>query len=294
MATWNELIHEIANATNEYDLVRRKYLKELADYRKRNVIAYYSSFLHKRHIDTAINDLDIQAFMATIHKLDRKQGLDLLLHTPGGMIAATEALVNYISKMFNNDIEVFVPQIAMSAGTMIACSARKIYMGKHSSLGPIDPQIGDIAAKGVLEEFKTAKKEIAQDQGSYLVWKTLLERYRPSFIDSCQRAIEWSKSTTSKWLKEVMFEGDENADKKSESVVSFLSSPDEHFAHERHISLDDCMSSDLKIVQLEDDQDLQNIVLTIHHAFMHSLQQTNAAKIVENHLGIAHITYVSR
>lgn len=292
MATWNELINEIASASTQFDQVRRKYLFDLSSYRKRNVIAYYSSFLHKTNIDTSINDLDMQAFMATIHNLDRNIGLDLILHTPGGGIAATEAIVNYIRKMFNNDVEIIVPQIAMSAGTMIACSGNKIFMGKHSSLGPIDPQLGGIAAKGVLEEFEKAKKEISIDQGSFLVWKILLEKYHPSFIDLCQKSITWSEKTTTGWLESGMFKGDTEANKKAAQIVEYLSSKGDHFVHERHINIEECISAGLKICRLEENQDLQNLVLTVHHSFMHTLQKTNAAKIVENQNGIALISAI--
>jgi len=186
MATWSEVIQEIQTAPNQFDTVRTDYLKRLAEYRGRNIVGYYSSFLHKNEIDTSITDLDMQSFMATVHGLQRTEGLDLVLHTPGGGIAATEAITEYLKKMFEGDIEVFVPQIAMSAGTMMACAGNWIYMGKHSSLGPIDPQINGIAAKGVLEEFARAKDEIARDQGTYLVWKALLEKYPPSFYRRMQ------------------------------------------------------------------------------------------------------------
>jgi len=292
MATWNELLNEISNATNQYDFVRRKYLNGLAEYRGRNVIAYYSSFLHKRNVDTSINDLDMQAFMATIHSLDRSKGLDLILHTPGGGIAATEAIVNYLRTMFDGDIEAFVPQIAMSAGTMIACAANAIFMGKHSSLGPIDPQLGGIAAKGVIEEFNRAKKEIASDQGSFLVWKTLLEKYHPSFIDQCQKSIDWSEKTTKSWLASGMFKSLGNAEEKAQQIVDFLSSRHDHFVHERHINIEECITSGLKVKRLEEDGELQNHVLTVHHAYMHTLQSSNAAKIVENQKGVALITAI--
>jgi hypothetical protein len=55
-----------------------------------------------------------------------------------------------------DNIRAIVPQIAMSAGTMIACSCREIVMGKHSSLGPVDPAFNGIPAIGVLEEIKKA------------------------------------------------------------------------------------------------------------------------------------------
>ncbi|WP_337461520.1 hypothetical protein [Jutongia sp.] len=77
--------------------------------------------------------------MTCIHGMDCSKGLDLVLHTPGDSPAAAEAIVNYLRAKFGNDIRVIVPQLAMSAGTMIACSAKQIIMGKQSSLGPIDP-----------------------------------------------------------------------------------------------------------------------------------------------------------
>ena len=65
--------------------------------------------------------------------------LDLIVHSPGGSAEVTEALVSYIRTKFA-DVRVIVPQAAMSAATMLACSANTIMMGKHSFLGPIDPQ----------------------------------------------------------------------------------------------------------------------------------------------------------
>ena len=83
--------------------------------------------------------------MNAVYGLDRSKGLDLILHTPGGDLAATESIVTYLKKMFNNDIRAIIPQISMSAGTMIAMSCKEIIMGEQSSLGPIDPQMGGVA-----------------------------------------------------------------------------------------------------------------------------------------------------
>ena len=77
--------------------------------------------------------------MSVIHGLDKSKGLDLFLHTPGGDVGATESLIDYLHDSFGGDIRAIIPQIAMSGGTMIACSCKEIIMGKQSSLGPIDP-----------------------------------------------------------------------------------------------------------------------------------------------------------
>ncbi len=88
--------------------------------------------------------------------MDRSKGLDLLLHTPGGDIAATESIVDYLNQIFGNDVRAIIPQISMSAGTMIALSSKQIMMGKQSNLGPIDPQMGGLACQAILDEFKKA------------------------------------------------------------------------------------------------------------------------------------------
>jgi ClpP class serine protease len=94
----------------------------------------------KRRARSEVNDADKNGLMTVVHQLDRSKGLDLLLHTPGGETAATESFVDYLRSIFGKDIRAFIPQLALSAGTMIACACKEIYMGKQSSLGPVDPQ----------------------------------------------------------------------------------------------------------------------------------------------------------
>ena len=91
--------------------------------RGRNVICYYSSWLQKpNRDDTGINDLDMNGFMNAVKDMDRSKGLDLVLHTPGGAVAATESVISYLHGCFGRDMVAFVPQLAMSGGTMMACA----------------------------------------------------------------------------------------------------------------------------------------------------------------------------
>lgn len=86
--------------------------------------------------------------------------MTLILHTGGGSAEATDAIVSYLRQKFK-DIRILIPQAAMSAGTMLACSGNVIVMGKQSSIGPIDPQfilqtsvgIQSIPAHAILEQF---------------------------------------------------------------------------------------------------------------------------------------------
>lgn len=290
MPGWDEILDEIRDADskikNPLDFVRRKYLRELHEYTKRNVIAYYSGWLQRPGLlRTGINDEDKNAFMTTIHKLDRTKGLDLILHTPGGETAATESLVDYLRKMFKNDIRAIIPQLSMSAGTMIACSCKEIIMGKQSSLGPIDPQFSGISACGVIEEFNKAITEVTKNPSSISIWREIVSKYPPDFLGKCERARDLSGALLKEWLITGMFEGDKDAEDKASNIAKGFNDHTNTKTHERHIPIDDCQKYGLKIVPLEDDNKLQDIVLSIHHAYMHSFEFSEALKIIENHDG---------
>ncbi len=299
MPSWNEVLKEIQDQKKEnqekdpFLAVRQKYLDKLFKKRDRNVIAYYSGWLQKPQIrGTEINDNDKNFFMSAVHQLDRKKGLDLILHTPGGEIAATESLVDYLKQMFDSDFEVFVPQMAMSAGTMIACASKCIHMGKQSNLGPIDPQIGGLSAVAILEEFSRAGEEIKKDSSKIPLWQVIIGKCHPGFIITCENAISWSNEITKKWLmdKMGMHPKDENT---SKNIVDKLSDHQEMKTHSRHIGLKEAQDIGLKIKPLEDDQELQDIVLTIHHVYMHTLNSTLDIKIVENHMNIGQALSIS-
>jgi hypothetical protein len=228
--------------------------------------------------------------MTTIYNLDKSRGLDLILHTPGGDSAATESIIDYLRKMFGINIRAIIPQLAMSAGTMISCACKEIVMGKHSSLGPIDPQFRGIPAQGVIEEFNKALKEIREDPDKKAVWQPIISQYHPTFIGECERIIEWSKEMASKFLKSGMFKEDSNSDKKVSKILSNLLEYSKTKSHARHIPIDECEEMGLEIVHLESldrDNDLQDKILSIHHCFMITFSGTDAVKIIENHEGKA-------
>lgn len=293
MPGWNEVLNEIQNLSTSkgaaaLDIVRRKYLLELHQKRERNIIAYYSGWLQYPNNSRAlIDDTDKNSFMSVIHKLDRRKGLDLILHTPGGEVAATESLVDYLRQMFDLNIEVFIPQIAMSAGTMMACSAKKIYMGKQSSIGPIDPQLNGIPTGAVLDEFERAFLEIKSDPDRVHVWQFVLQKYHPTFILQCEESIAWSEEIVSKWIESGMLLGDKDRTSKTKKIVEKLSDYRQTRSHGRHIGKSEAKEIGLVVEDLENDNELQDLVLTVHHAFMHTFSNSNCSKIVENHNGVA-------
>jgi membrane-bound ClpP family serine protease len=288
MPNWSDILSEMRQVPSAMDSVRRKYLQELSAQTHRATIAYYSGWLQKPgQWLSSVSDDDKNGFMNAVHKMDRTKGLDLILHTPGGDLAATESIIEYLRVMFSNNIRAIIPQMAMSAGTMMACACREIIMGKQSSIGPIDPQFNGIPAHGVLEEFKRAITEVKKDPGSLPIWRIVIEKYHPTFIGECQHAIELSSQMVTKWLVTGMFEGDAKAHEKAHHIVTALNNHNDTKTHARHIDVTQAASFGLKIASLEDDPALQDAVLSVHHTYMHTLANTQVIKIIENDMGSA-------
>jgi membrane-bound ClpP family serine protease len=297
MPNWSEVFLELqatqmqgANAqANAQTIVRKKYLTLLHQHTGRNLVAYYSGWLSKGGsvVGSDINDEDKNGFMATVHKLDRKLGLDLILHTPGGGIAATQSIVTYLQKLFGTNIRAFVPQIAMSAGTIIACCCKEIWMGKESNLGPTDPQLAGVPAHGVVQEFKRAVREIKKDPAKIVLWQQIIGQYRPTFLGQCDNAIRWSNTFVEQQLRDGMFAGRTDRQARAKKVTKALSNYAANKTHDRHLDADACKKMGLTIMDLESDPILQDLVLTVHHCYMNTFMNSLAYKIIENQNGVA-------
>ena len=300
MPSWGQLLEELKPKKDAsgndipgltIDELRHKYLEKLSAKTGRNTIAYYSGWLKNgKNQNVDINDSDITGFMNSIFHMDCSKGLDLILHTPGGSPTATEGIVKYLHKKFENNIRVIVPQMAMSAGTMLACSANVILMGSHSSLGPIDPQFGGIPAYNIVSEFKEAKADVEDNPKSKEFWKLQLEKYPPAFFYTVIDAINLSSNLAGEWLLQYMFTDLKPTEAKKKASVILKTLNNNNKSHARHFSIDDCLNIGLKVTPLETDQELQEAVLSVHHAFIITLDVSPATKIIENQLGSRYIT----
>jgi len=243
-------------------------------------------------VEFGITDADKIGFMTCAKGLDRSKGLDLLLHTPGGDVAATESLIDYLHSLFQGDIRAVVPQISMSGGTLISVACKEIVMGRQSSIGPVDPQIMGMPAQGIIEEFTRAAAEIAVNPALIAVWQPIIAKYWPTLITSCEHAINWSDTLLRTSLKNCMFLGEpeQEVDQKLATIANLLGKQSTSKSHNRHINPDKAEELGLKIVRLESDQKLQDLVLTLHHSLILTFSQTPAVKVIENQLGVAHIT----
>src|ERR1700716_10421 len=136
------------------DAMRTRKISQLEKQRNSRVILLvhrqetmqFLGFPLMRYID--INDSE--ELLRAIQMTDDEIPLDIVLHTPGGIVLAALQIARAINE-HKAKVTVFVPHYAMSGGTLIALAADEIVMSKHAVLGPIDPQLGQSPAASLLK-----------------------------------------------------------------------------------------------------------------------------------------------
>jgi ClpP class serine protease len=93
---------------------------------------------------------DSEAVLRAIQLTDPSVPIDLVLHTPGGLVLAASQIASALAA-HPAKVTVFVPHYAMSGGTLLSLAADEIVMAPYAVLGPVDPQLGDRPAASVLK-----------------------------------------------------------------------------------------------------------------------------------------------
>lgn len=305
MPTWSGILTEIgqelaAGEPSPYDKVRRRYLVAVARHSGRPAILYATRFTQGGNFPPdllSITEEDGQGLMEVVHGLP-SDSLDLILHSPGGSPVAAEAFVTYLRSKFSH-IRVVVPHLAMSAATMVACAADVIVMGKHSFLGPTDPQlvlqtplgVRMVPAHAIRQQFDQAARECSDPAriGAYL---PMLPQFGPDLLAQCLNVCALSRELVAGWLQKYMFKDDPDGATKAQEIAGWLSEHGTHKMHGRHLSRDQLLAKGLRVEPLERDQTEQDLFLSVLHATTHTFSNTTAVKIIENNLGKAFIKQV--
>ncbi|MGB9757540.1 MAG: SDH family Clp fold serine proteinase [Candidatus Bipolaricaulaceae bacterium] len=113
----------------------------------------FLGFTLARYIDIE----DSEQVLRAIRMTPPDMPIDLVLHTPGGLVLAAEQIACAL-KRHKGKVTVFIPHYAMSGGTLIALAADEIVMDPNAVLGPVDPQLatgqGYIPAASVLKALE--------------------------------------------------------------------------------------------------------------------------------------------
>jgi len=173
---------------------RKRLLHKLEQVRNSRVIALihrqetlsFLGFPLTRYIDIQ----DSEDVLRAIKLTDPEVPIDLILHTPGGLVLAAEQIAYALCK-HKAKVTVFVPHYAMSGGTLIALAADEIVMDENAVLGPVDPQVGQHPAASILTVLDRKDPNEIDDQ-------TLI------LADVAQKAIGQVKATVTKILGDRM------------------------------------------------------------------------------------------
>ena len=122
-----------------------------------------------RYID--VNDSE--EVLRAIHLTDPAVPLDIVLHTPGGLVLAALQIARAIHK-HKGKVTAFVPHYAMSGGTLIALAANEIVMSEYAVLGPVDPQLGQYPGASILKAVE--RKTIAEVDDQTLIMADQAEK----------------------------------------------------------------------------------------------------------------------
>ena len=159
---------------------------------------------------------DAEAVLRAIRLTPAQKPIDLILHTPGGLVLAASQIAHAL-RGHEGKITVFIPHYAMSGGTLIALAADEIVMDPNAVLGPVDPQIGNLPAASIVKTVELKKPENVED-------KTLI------LADMSTRAINQVTSLVTKLLEKHL------PKEKAEEVAILISTG--QFTHDFPITLE--------------------------------------------------------
>lgn len=149
------------------DSARAGLLDQFQQQRKSRVIA----MIHRQDVvslfgmpvSSSITIEDSEAILRAIRLTPPDQPIDLILHTPGGLLLAAEQIARALVE-HKGKVTIFVPHYAMSGGTLMALAADEIVMDPNAVLGPVDPQIGDLPAASIVRMVELKKPANVSDE----------------------------------------------------------------------------------------------------------------------------------
>lgn len=175
-------------------------------------------------------------------------------------------------------------------------AADEIVMGKHSQLGPIDPQVIlpsgiQVPAGALTSQFKEASAQCPTEPGRLAAWLPTLQQYPPGILDVCEKAALLAKDLVEQWLKSYMLRYHPEKDRIASETAEWLANDDVHLSHSRAITREEIRARGLIVTDLEADQALQDATLSVLHAVLHTFIGATAVKIVENQLGRRYVKH---
>lgn len=237
--------------------LRQLLISDIEEETGRELIVYFAR-LDQPIIETDSDDL------SEIFEGVESKNIDLLIHTPGGLVDAVEKLVTVLRGR-TSDYRVIVPSWAKSGGTVIALSSSKILLGINSELGPIDPQMGTPDFGQVPAEF------ISEDESQPHIVRKMADT-----------SVKRARALAEKYLRDGMLKKKKVADIKK--VVKKISSAQSYGSHGAVIDHTEAESLGLSVEYLDTSGSLWRKIGLLYCLYDYDVRQKNLGKVFEGAL----------
>jgi len=278
-----DLYDEMSNASFIHFRLIQKYQKQ----ERRKLIVYHALLAHPGSI---ITNEDSEMLESILRSCDMSgfQGLDLMVHSPGGLPEAAGDIIG-VCRTHSTSFRVIVPNMAMSAATVLAMGSDRIVMSPTSKLGPIDPQMvyqtkeGPLmrAAKSFIDAFTSLVGQanaLAGQNQPIAAHLHLLTKQDPSWIVECVRARNATEALACRVLKNGMLSS-KSAEEIRVVVKSFLEKGDIE-SHGSRITPEEARTMGLQIELVARDSDYWKLVWELYVRADHYTRQKALAKYI--------------
>jgi hypothetical protein len=216
-------------------------------------------------------EADVLVRDASESRTDRRPKLAFILETHGGYVETTERIANTLRNAYD-EVDFFVLNFAMSAGTVLVMSGDAIWMNYFSILGPIDPQVlrpesnNFIPATGYLIQYERLMEKSAKGRLSTAELAYLIEKFDPGDLYAYEQQRELSVSLLKQWLVRYKFKNwtttetrkepvtNQLKEQRAEAIARALNDPERWHSHSRGIGMDR-LRDELKLVIEDFDKD---------------------------------------
>lgn len=277
--------------TNE----RKAQLARIAELRGREQLVFAAD-LNKPGSPISVNHSDLLPLQDQVANLQR-DSLDLILETPGGSGETAEDIVRLLRSQFG-ELNVLVPGVAKSAGTIMAMAADEILMEDGvSALGPIDAQMSwqgkTFSAYALLEGLNKIKKDVETNGTLNMAYVPILQGVSPGELEHAQNALDFAKVLVREWLATYKFKNwthhssdgrpvtDEEKAERANEIAALLCNHSHWRTHGRSIHVSDLRDMKLKITDYAESPELAEAIKRYFVLLQMTFQTTSIYKVFE-------------
>ncbi len=237
----------------------------------------------------SINQFSPNVLKEVIEKNKQNPNLAVLIYSGGGLVESAEKMVN-IMRHHYEDVVFIIPEMAMSAATIMCMSGDQIYMDYSSSLGPIDPQVQNkeghfVPALGYLDKVNEIIEKSNNGNCSQAEYM-LLTQQDLGVLRRYEQARDLSVSLLKKWLVQYKFKNwskhnstgkkvtNQEKEERAEEIATKFCDHKHWHSHSRYISIQELGASNIRLV-IEDfgqNRDLSEAVHKYHDLLLDYFQ----------------------